>query len=115
MVDAYVFAHTVIYDSWDALNPKDFTYTSNYAVPENMDDPMFYGETRAFALPYGMTYAKEDRATLFTAAITADNEALFSSEIMQSKLETMCKAIRKSYSWEDQELTLPWEQYLNVE
>ena len=116
VLDSYVFSHSVTYDTWDTLNPKKFTYLSSYDVPENAEDPMLSGDTQAFINAYGMTYAKEDRATLFTAAVTPGNEALFAADILQNKLQTMCKAIRKSYGWEKAEdLTLPWEQYLKTE
>lgn len=116
VLDSYVFSHSVIYDSWDSLNPKKFTYTGSYDVPENTDDPMLSGDSQAFISAYGMTYAKEDRATLFTAAVMPDNEALFTTEVLQSKLQTMCKAIRKSYGWDmSEDLILPWEQYLKAE
>ncbi len=116
VLDSYVFSHSVAYDRWEKLNPKGFTYAGSYQVPENTDDPMLYGETQAFISSYGTTYAKEDRATLFTAAMTPGNEALFSADILQAKLVSMCQAIRKSYGWDKvEDLTLPWEQYLKTE
>ena len=116
VVDSYVFSHSVTYDNWDTLNPKNFTYIGSYDVPEGTDDSMLSGDAQAFINAYGMTYAKEDRATLFTAAVMPGNEALFAAKTIQNKLQTMCKAIRKSYGWEKiEDLTLPWEQYLITE
>lgn len=112
VLDAYVFAHTGDYDLWEDLNPKAFAYTRNYDVNPDPDEPTLQGDTQCFVSPYGMSFPMEDRATLFVAAMEADNEALFTLPRMQAKLQYMCKAIRNAYNWEDTELSLPWEQYL---
>lgn len=112
VLDSYVFAHSEAYDKWDKLNPKGFTYTGTYDVQPDPDEPLLQGETQCFVSAYSMSFAKEDRATLFTAALESGNEALFSLSGMQSKLQYLCKAVRQAYGWEETELALPWEQYL---
>lgn len=112
VLDSFVFAHSSAYDNWNSLNPKHFAYAGSYDVKPEPDEPMLQGETQCFVSAYGMSFAKEDRATLFTAALESGNEALFSLSGMQSKLQYLCKAVRQAYGWEETELTLPWEQYL---
>ena len=112
VLDAYVFAHTPDYDLWDNLNPKGFQYTGSYDVTADPDDANLQGSTQRFVSAYGMTFAREDRATLFTAAMTPGNDALFAISGIQKKLKYMCDAIRKAYGWKKTDITLPWEQYL---
>ena len=112
VLDAYVFAHTPDYDLWDNLNPKGFQYTGSYDVTADPDDANLQGSTQRFVSAYGMTFAREDRATLFTAAMTPGNDALFAISGIQKKLRYMCDAIRDAYGWKKADITLPWEQYL---
>ena len=112
VLDSFVFAHNDHYDKWDKCNPKNFVYAGTYDFRADPDEPLLQGQTQRFVSEYGMTYAMEDRATLFTAAMEPGNEALFALEGIQTKLQYMCKAIRNAYGWQETELTLPWEQYL---
>jgi len=115
VLDSYVFAHSTAYDHWDTLNPKGFTYAGSYTVNTEPDDASLQGQTQCFVSAYGMTYAKEDRAELFEAAMMPGNEALLSIPGLQNKLRYLCSAIRQAYDWEETQLTLPWEQYLKDE
>lgn len=115
VLDSYVYGNHSAYDLWDQLNPEGFAYSGSYTVDTTLDDPRLQGEGQCFISSYGMTYAKEDRATIFAAAMEPNNEALFAIPGLQSKLQAMCSAIRRAYGWEETELTLPWEQHLITE
>lgn len=54
----------------------------------------------------------EDRIRFFLAALTPENEAFFEDWYDQSKLRTLCRAIRRAFDMGDYEAELPWEQYL---
>lgn len=112
VLDAYVYAHSSDYDLWDNLNPWGFKYTGSYDVTADPDDANLQGDSQRFVSAYGMSFAREDRATLFTAAMTPGNDALFAISGIQNKLRYMCDAIREAYGWEKTDITLPWEQYL---
>lgn len=112
VLDSYVYGHTSDYDLWDSLNPKGFSYTGSYAVEAKPEDPNLQGSTQCFISAYSLSFAREDRATLFVAAMTPDNEAQFSASQLQNKLRYMCTAIRKAYNWNKTQIVLPWEQYL---
>ena len=112
VLDAYVYAHSPNYDLWDNLNAKNFKYIGSYDVTVDPDDANLQGSTQRFVSAYGMTFPREDRATLFTAAMAPGNEALFSISGIQKKLRYMCEAIRDAYGWKKTDIALPWEQYL---
>ena len=112
VLDAYVFAHTPDYDLWDNLNPRGFQYAGTYDIVIDPEDANLQGSTQRFVSAYGMTFPREDRATLFTAAMEPGNEALFAISGIQKKLQYMATAIRKAYGWEKTDISLPWEQYL---
>ncbi len=114
VLDSFVYAHTDAFDSWNKLNPAGFAYSGSYTVDTTLDDPRLQGEGQCFVSSYGMTYAKEDRATIFAAAMEPSNAGLFALPGMQSKLQYMCDAIREAYGWKKTELTLPWEQHLKA-
>lgn len=115
VLDSFVYGRSTAYDLWDRLNPADFAYSGSYSVDTTLDDPRLQGEGQCFVSSYGMTYAKEDRATIFTAAMEPGNQALFAIPGLQNKLRNLCTAIRQAYGWEGTELTLPWEQHLKAE
>lgn len=115
VLDSFIYAHSDAYDSWNELNPEDFTYSGSYTVDTTLDDPRLQGEGQCFVSSYGMTYAKEDRAILFTAAMEPNGEVLLAIPGLQSKLRYLCDAIREAYGWEETDLTLPWEQHLTSE
>ena len=101
-------------DTWDWQNPKKFSYFESYTYdPAQVNQDWLTGENRAFVDDFGMTYPREDRAQFFAAAMTEENEAIFESETMQSKLKFFGKAIREAFKWKKDERSFPWEQYLN--
>lgn len=54
----------------------------------------------------------EDRIQYFLQALSPENESFFESWTNQSKLRTLCRAIRRAFDMGDYESALPWEQYL---
>ena len=60
-----------------------------------------------------MSYAKEDRATIFEYACMPGNEEIFKSAAIQKKLQRICKGIREAYGLKKVEKEFLWEQYLN--
>ena len=107
VIDARVLSRCSAFDSWSSLNPGDFDYDYSYnlnAAREEEEAP------EAFLNLFSMSFPTEDRATLFAHAMTGGKEALFQSEAIQRKLDTICTGIRKAFSLTETEL--PWEQYL---
>lgn len=112
-MDTYVYAHSSQYDYWTLCNPEGFTYDESYESYESHEgSPYLQGEGRAFIDAYSMTYAHEDRATVFAHAMTDGCTECFASDIMQEKLTLLCKGIRRAFGWRYYEGTFPWEQYL---
>ena len=70
------------------------------------------GDTNAFIDLYSLSYAREDRASIFAHAMRAENQGQFASAAMQAKLNYLCRAIRQALSWQEDTRILPWEQYL---
>ena len=114
VLDSYVFAHTSALDLWDDLNPKAFNYVGSYNVNPDPEEPTLQGKSQCFVSAYGMSFAMEDRATIFTAALEEGNEDLFALPRIQKKLQYLCNAIRKAYGWQKEEISLLWEQYLTT-
>jgi len=112
-MDTYVYAHSSQYDYWTLSNPEGFKYDESYLdYQSHVDSPYLQGEDRAFIDAYSMTYAYEDRATVFEYAMMDGCEEYFQSDIMQEKLTLLCKGIRRAFGWRYYEGTFPWEQYL---
>ena len=115
VLDTHVYANSVLLDDWDDLNPKSFVYDGNYKdYMQRTDDVYLAGDARAFVNEFSKTFSVEDRATLFVAALTEGNEDVFSSEIMQKKLQKLCSSIREAYEWKKDERSFLWEQYLEL-
>ncbi|MBQ9761823.1 MAG: hypothetical protein IJV82_01960 [Oscillospiraceae bacterium] len=113
IIDTYVFNRVNIYDRWDELNPAGFRYDNDYLENQYRDDEQYLeDETRAFIDMYSMSYAKEDRARIMEYAMQEGMEGYFISPIMQSKLKTLCKGIRKAFELDKYKEPLVWEQYL---
>lgn len=113
VIDTYVFNRVNIYDRWDELNPKGFRYDNDYLENQYREDYQYLeNDTRAFIDMYSMSYAKEDRARVMEYAMQEGMEDYFTSPIMQSKLETLTKGIRKAFGLEKYKDPLVWEQYL---
>lgn len=113
VTDAFVNSKYGMYDTWNDLNPQSFTYYNNYTDYVNHQDmSLVEGETKAFIDLYSLSYAKEDRASIFAHAMRPENQAQFASAAMQAKLNYLCRAIRQALSWQEDTRILPWEQYL---
>lgn len=112
--ESRIFSLSSAFDNWDKLNPEGFEYNYQYLEYNNRTDySLIEGETRAFVDFYSMTYPKEDRARIMEYAMMEGNEAVFSSDIMQAKLRTVCIGIRQAYKLEDFPESFLWEQYLS--
>ena len=115
ILDTYIFNNTSAMDTWDWQNPKKFSYFESYSYdPTQVNQEWLTGENRAFVDDFGMTYPREDRAQFFAAAMTEENEAIFESKTMQTKLKFFGKAVREAFKWKKDERSFPWEQYLNT-
>lgn len=113
VLDTFLFNSTSALDQWDELNPKGFKYDMNETdYLYRQDDQYLTGEKRAFVDSFAMSYPMEDRARIFEYALRDDSAEVFESATMQSKLETLSKAIRYSFGWKKSEETYLWEQHL---
>ena len=61
-----------------------------------------------------MTFPREDRAQIFAAAMDSGANELFASEILQVKLEMICKGIRDAFELRKASEAFLWEQHLLV-
>ena len=114
MAETYVMNRNSVLDTWSWMNPEGFAYLETYTFDrEQISETWLSGQEMAFLEPYAMTFAKEDRATVFVYAMTPGNESCFASEIMQQKLNALCWSIRRAFKWQKEETVFPWEQYLH--
>ena len=98
---------------WNKYNPADFTYDDSYLTNLDRTDMTYLEEeSRYFIDLFSMSYAREDRASIFEHACMPGNEELFRNSGIQIKLQRICKAIREAYSLKNVETVFPWEQYL---
>ena len=98
---------------WFRINPTDFEYDNNYVTNlERTDTKYIEGDNRYFINLFSMSYAKEDRATIFEYACMPDNEEYFQAPVIQEKLRRICKGIREAYGLKKAETAFLWEQYL---
>lgn len=110
-IDAHVLGNSRKFDDWNDLNPEGFTYS--YSYDRRADADVYLGGTdSAFLTEKAMAYPHDDRSSVFRAAMTEDCAEVFASDVMQAKLERMCRAIREAYRLEKSTETYPWEQYL---
>jgi hypothetical protein len=94
-------------EAWSALNPADFTYAESYH--DLPDDFWQSGYEAWFAELYSRTYAREDRATIFEAAMV-DREWIFSNAPARlAKLEYLCRSIRDCFDTTGWTGHTPWE------
>lgn len=107
VVDSHVLGNSPMYDYWNNLNPKEFTYGGE------SDETLAAGENRAFYDTESMKTGTIDRSRIFWQAMLPDNAEMFQSETMQAKLKLLCQAIRDAWRLEKEEEEYPWEQYLN--
>ena len=111
-IDSHVLGNSRKYDTWNQLNPRNFTYaTTNKA--ENMAKYL-EPATRYFADEISLTYPHEDRCRVFYNAMLPDNAEMFASPVMKEKLLRVCTAIREAYNLEKSTVTYAWEQYLDT-
>lgn len=103
-----VLGNSAKMDYWTGLNPKGFQYDA-----QQPDTSLTEGEKRAFVDAQAMTSLTEDRSLTFFYAMSPENQDVFTSETMQSKLKLLCQAIREAYKLKRYTEVLPWEQYLN--
>ena len=104
-----------LFYEWNTLNPEGFVYDGNYKNYESHEGSPYLQETqRAFADSFSMTYPREDRASLFAHACVSGNGALFGSQIMQVKLQLLCRGIDMVFQPVGAEQPFPWEQYLRI-
>jgi len=106
VVDSHVLGNSPVYDYWNGLNPEGFIYGSA------VNGALASGENRAFVDVDSMESATVDRSRIFWQAMQPNNSEMFRSDIMQSKLQMMCKGIRDAWRLEDKTDVYPWEQYL---
>lgn len=98
---------------WFWINPSDFAYDNNYITNlERTDTTYITGDNKYFIDLFSMSYAKEDRATIFEYACMPGNEDSFRTNTMQEKLKRICKGIREAYGLKKVETPFLWEQYL---
>lgn len=113
VMETRVLGKTVIYDDWEKLNPKGFSYDYDYYVNQERKDTKYLeGENRAFVDLYSMSYPREDRARIMEYAMMEGNEEVFASDWMQRKLLRLCRGVRKAFGLSKYEEILPWEIYL---
>jgi len=111
--DTYVYANSIYYDFWEDQNPEGFVYDYSYTEYMYREDSVYLEwENRAFIDSYSMTYPHEDRARVMEYAMMPENEAFFSSPVMQAKLRQLCLGLREAFGWEKSPEVFPWEQYL---
>lgn len=113
VIDSHVLGNCKSYDTWSSLNPKDFEYDYDYTIsPGHQNSEYLQGENRAFTDAYAMSFPVEDRCRIFEYAMSPDGVDCFDTEIMQSKLRTVCEGIRRAFGWKKDSREFPWEQYL---
>ena len=97
---------------WFRLNPSGFDYDNNYVTNLNRTDRTYVeGEKPYFIDLFSMSYAKEDRATIFEYACQPGNQELFETAVLKEKLRRICKGIREAYGLKKVETEFIWEQY----
>ena len=113
VLDTFIIGNSIAYDIWDTLNPQGFQYDGNYQQYQNRGESQYLtGETRAFIDSFSMTYATEDRGSIFVHAMMEGNEDYFASTAMQTKLRQMGVGIREAFGLKKDTRSFPWEQYL---
>lgn len=113
LIDNKVLSDTRVYYYWHNLNPAGFDYYWDYHTYLTADNSQYLQEeNRAFIDGYSMCYPREDRARIMEYACNPGNAHYFTSEIMQKKLQTLCRGIREAFGLKNYDQPLLWEQYL---
>ena len=114
IIDSKVLSACRVYYHWDKLNPEDCKYFNDFTSYLTADVSQYLREEdRVFIDAYSMSYPREDRARIMEYACMEGNAHYFQSQIMQSKLKTLCEGIRKAFGLEKYQQSLLWEQYLS--
>ena len=115
IIDSRVLSTCNTYDDWNKLNPKGFSYDTQYTASYSEERNSYLApENRYFIDLYSMTYPKEDRARIMEYAMLDGQEYLFQSAPMQAKLRKLCLGIRKTFDLEKEPVVYRWEQYLTT-
>lgn len=112
-IDWAVVFGSAAFDSWDSLNPPDFSYDYDYAANEgNTDSQYLYytDENGYFIDSYSKSYPSEDRARIFENAMCG-NYYYFGSEHLRSKLSYIARAIREVFDDSTWPAVTEWEKY----
>lgn len=113
VLDNQVLMRSREYDLWNRRNPSGFNYDNDYIKNlERQDTQYAQNPTRFFLDLFSMSYAKEDRATIFEYACLPGNAEHFTSSAMQMKLTAVCRGIREAYGLKKVPDAFLWEQYL---
>lgn len=114
--ELYIQSRTSELGDWEDCNPRGFDYAGSYAAYES-GALKESEDLDSFVDDYAMVTAREDRAQTFMYAMLSGQEARFASDDTLDKLELLCEAIREAYDYDDDDetLTLPWEQYLDMD
>jgi hypothetical protein len=98
---------------WYRINPSDFVYDDDYIQNlKRVDTTYIEGEKPYFIDLFSMSFAREDRATIFEYACQEGNEEYFKTPVLQEKLKRICKGIREAYGLKKVTTEFLWEQYL---
>ena len=112
-MEARILSKSSALYEWHKYNPSDFDYDNDYITNLNRTDTKYItGKKPYFIDLFSMSYAKEDRATIFEYACMPGNEEIFKSSAIQKKLQRICKGIREAYGLKKVETEFLWEQYL---
>lgn len=115
LIDTVVLGRSSAYDSWDSLNPGDFSYDYDYAANRQRQSHQFLQDhSRSFVDMFSMSFPREDRARIMSLAMQPDHQALFDAPILQQKLVKICVGIREAFGLEEDLRAFPWEQYLHT-
>ena len=91
----------------------NFVYDDDYIQNlKRIDTTYIEGEKPYFINLFSMSFAREDRATIFEYACAPGNEEYFKTPVLQEKLKRICKGIREAYGLKKVETEFLWEQYL---
>lgn len=115
LIDTQVLSKSTAFYEWNTLNPDGFAYDNDYIINLDKTDTTYAeGDNRYFIDVYSMSYAREDRATIFEYGCIEGNEAYFRSTVIQEKLRRICKGIREAFDLEEIAEAFAWEQYLTT-
>lgn len=113
LIDTQVLMRSKAYDLWNRRTPPGFAYDNDYIKNLDRQDTQYLeAGKRYFIDMFSMSYAKEDRTTVFEYACMPGNEEIFAEPILQGKIQQICIGIREAFGLTNADITLLWEQYL---